>query len=937
MAGPFVGREAELTAIGGVAHAVFNGRTAALVVVGDPGQGKSRLLSEAHARLRLPRQFMLVGYEPEQDVPLGAASRLLAMIVGLHGEGALDRILAEADRDLASAARGLGSLRIFEAAHRAIDRSGPSLLTIDDAQWLDEQTGALCHYLVRAALTSRIPLGVVAAGRPGRRTVWLADALQQLLGGERSHTLELGPLPMEAGTALARDLAPQLDASQALDVWHRAAGSPFWIEALSNIQSGSDKTIEVVLGRARGLSATAGELLDILTVLGRPAARRELSGLVGGRLAQVEAASGELVGRGLAIETGGMLRLAHDLIRDAAATALPAPNRLRLHRLLAHRLEADAGEDLAALLEVLAHRAAAGQGVVELATRVVRSPRRRWLGLSGLRRLIEVVDEADLADPAVQSLRAGVARLATDLDEHEIALEQWRAVREAEPTSTLRRAATLAQAREAFLLRRATEARDLMDQLRSAGGLTLAEQVAANALEAQILLWLERRHADARAVAMRGVNRARAAASTAGGTEVLGPELRSAYLDALHSAWEVAMQADDRQALGTLAEELNTVSLGFDEHEQLFAIVRGGIALRTGQGQLANARHQFQRAWDVARQRIHLAVAIDAGFWLALTNLELGRIAEAEAIISEVNGLVHKVGDIGQIRGISRTVRFEIGLAAGRWQEAAQGMRLAAEGEPDPHHRLAYHQVLAQWLARIDEPGLAETAVAELQRSQTCAQLALCRRCEMELELVAAEVLVRTGHASEAIGSARRWDAGRPDPDPVGLLHRRHVAALQHLVADAQLGIAELEECLANALGMERALDALLIKLDLAGALRPRDAERAVQLLREVAAEASQIGALTYQRLAERALRALGRRTWRRSLATTHHLGLTRREIEVARLVVAGATNPEIASALFLSRKTIERHVSHVLAKTGARNRTDLTRRLGQSLTETSA
>jgi DNA-binding NarL/FixJ family response regulator len=42
--------------------------------------------------------------------------------------------------------------------------------------------------------------------------------------------------------------------------------------------------------------------------------------------------------------------------------------------------------------------------------------------------------------------------------------------------------------------------------------------------------------------------------------------------------------------------------------------------------------------------------------------------------------------------------------------------------------------------------------------------------------------------------------------------------------------------------------------------------------------------------------------------------------------VAAGHSNPEIANTLFLSRKTIERHVSNVLARTGARNRTDLAR-----------
>jgi len=55
---------------------------------------------------------------------------------------------------------------------------------------------------------------------------------------------------------------------------------------------------------------------------------------------------------------------------------------------------------------------------------------------------------------------------------------------------------------------------------------------------------------------------------------------------------------------------------------------------------------------------------------------------------------------------------------------------------------------------------------------------------------------------------------------------------------------------------------------------------------------------------------------------------LSPREVEVARLVIDGASNPEIAAQLFLSRKTVERHVSNALAKVGARNRTELARRL---------
>ena len=78
--------------------------------------------------------------------------------------------------------------------------------------------------------------------------------------------------------------------------------------------------------------------------------------------------------------------------------------------------------------------------------------------------------------------------------------------------------------------------------------------------------------------------------------------------------------------------------------------------------------------------------------------------------------------------------------------------------------------------------------------------------------------------------------------------------------------------------------------------------------------------------LGERADRRLGRR----AVAQGADSGLTRREVEVVRLVAMGHTNREIARELFLSPRTVEMHVGSILLKLGCRSRAEATRRASE-------
>jgi hypothetical protein len=193
-------------------------------------------------------------------------------------------------------------------------------------------------------------------------------------------------------------------------VWRRAAGSPFWLEALAREHDSAD-ALDLVGERLRSISADAAELVCALAVVARPAAREELGALNGWPTRRLDQAIRELLARGLVSELPGAVRLAHDLIREAASAAVPAATARRLHTRLVEVIETNAGEDLALLAEALDHRTAAGLPTLPLGKRLVASPGRRLIGPDLFGRLSAIAEAQSAGMPtSSSSTRAGEAR-----------------------------------------------------------------------------------------------------------------------------------------------------------------------------------------------------------------------------------------------------------------------------------------------------------------------------------------------------------------------------------------------------------------------------------------------------------------------------------------------------------------------------------------------
>jgi DNA-binding CsgD family transcriptional regulator len=928
MSVPFVGRRRELDALRALISGARNRRAAGIALItGEPGSGKSRLLTEALDRPAGATVLRLTGFEPSQPIPLAAAGELLRRLTRApeHGRRLEELVFGgpeQATRD---------PLRVFEAAHRALRTTGPVLLAIDDLQWVDDRSQALVGYLLRAAAAGLGEVVVLAAARPAPASAAFRALAEAELPAERRAMIDLGPLDREDGVTLARSIDRRLDDDAAAALWRRAQGSPFWLEALAGREAEDGPSL--FEDRLRGLSGDAGALAALLAVAARPFLVDDLAAVQGWEPDRSRHAARELVSRGLAVESAGTVRLTHDLIREALDRALPSAARRRLHASLSGWMESVALDDVHLLDEALRHRDAAGMPAAELATRLVRSAQRRLLGVDTLRQLGAISDALELGAADQQVLDAGLGDLAASLGEQDLALGRWLRLARGSADPATRLDAQIGAARAAYLLGRADEARDLLAAARTSTALTPEAAIRIDAQQADIELWLDHRTRDGRRTAERALEAAERMVRAAGGVANLTRTEQSAYLAALVAASDAALQEDRSDDVVRLSGSVIAVARELGDEAYLSALVRAGFAVRP-LGLVRESQAHFAAAWDLARRLVIPTSMIEAGIGLARALRDTGRLREAHAIAVETAELENRLTNAPHRWGNARGVQHSIELSLGDPASALAALRDEALAERDPHFRLAIHQTIAGWLARVGGPAASIEVTARLDTARSDSELAGCPRCAGELLIGSAELEARIGHVAEARRKLAAWDRRAAPRYLQSDLWRAHAAAAI-VTAEGDPGAVEMLESLAVEFEQTDFLEDLLwTRLDLGRALDAIDRVRSIGAYTEAARLAERIGAVSQGRLAAQALRRLGVRAWRRGRSATGEGldSLTHRERDVARLATEGASNREIAAALLVSSKTVERHVTNILAKLGLRNRVELAVRVGAAV-----
>ncbi|HEU4811633.1 MAG TPA: LuxR C-terminal-related transcriptional regulator, partial [Nocardioides sp.] len=782
---------------------------------------------------------------------------------------------------------------------------------------------ALIHYLVRGAQADGDPLSLVVGGRRSAAVSGLLTSLERLLG-EGLTRVTLGPLDQRSTVALARAVNPTLDPRAAAAVADRSAGSPFWCELLAAAQDVEADVARIVADRLSAAGRDATVLLETIAVLGRQVPLEDLVAIRGWPDGRLTAARVELMAAGLLVEEPGGFRIVHDLVRGAVETNLPDERRRDIHARVATWLESVAGENVTLLLRASEAKNRAGLDHLPLTLRIVRSPMRRLVGHDGLRSIVALIDSVPTRSPQECELQGELASLAAELGQHGLAMQRWAHIADRLGTPNDRARAWLGASEAAQQLERTDDARAHLERARGAGSDDPVLLLELQAADAAITRWLDNRPQEAGSITIAALERARALAASTTPTEALEPRFQSAYQRTLVLACVDAMQANAPEDILPLTEEMTRIAAGAGIEASLQASLRRGSAL-TLLGRLAEAEERLGPAWLGARRASLPVIALDIGAWLAHTRYDAGRLLEAQEVADECEALAERIGEFSRPAMGARMWRLISTISAGDHQAALAGLRAMCENERDPHHRIPLNGAIVRWRSRLDGAASADEVHARIASGRRDMEDARCTRCGLEFIRAATESLARVGAVDEAVG----WFEEAEHAPPRGDLQAwDHLRARSALAAAGRGDRGSLHDAIDTADRLGMGIESIWARTSLA-LVRAGEGEtaEAETLLWQASAITEATGATTERAHIDQLLRQLGIRTWRRGARARQAGGLSAlsdREREIANLIAVGATNPDIAGALFLSRKTVERHVSSILGKLEVKNRAQL-------------
>jgi predicted ATPase len=360
-----VGRKSELDQLRSVFASMLEGRPQGVVVSGEAGIGKTRLLEEFRSSasadaLVLTGQCVDLGavaapYSPIQSVLRGLIAELGADAVleaGGPGAEALAALLPELGSRVADPATARLN-RVHDAVASVLEtvsRQTPLVVVIEDLHWADEGTLDLLRFLLRVLSTGRILVLLSFRTEDVSRGHPLRTLLSELDRSRSVTRVELFRLNRsDARRQVIEILGTEPDDEAFDSVYARSEGVPFFVEELVGFDSTCEGELpwtlrELLLARYERLSDEAQHLLRLISAGGVRVDHTLLTDVFPGDADQLDAAAREAVFANVLVADERSYAFRHALVREAIHTDLLPGERARFHTRFAEALEAMGSE-----------------------------------------------------------------------------------------------------------------------------------------------------------------------------------------------------------------------------------------------------------------------------------------------------------------------------------------------------------------------------------------------------------------------------------------------------------------------------------------------------------------------------------------------------------------------------------------------------------------